>query len=129
MKPRLIHKVDVEITRVDLTATRAAEDPEFKEPIGGTKYEATPVKFKGQIHYSRYRALNMTPGGDSPISSGHITIEKETEKATGGFNKGDKITKIAGDTVEFYVIENKPAGFYSGEATLKMILFESRGKG
>jgi hypothetical protein len=31
--------------------------------------------------------------------------------------------------VEFYVIENKPAGFYSGEATLKMILFESRGKG
>lgn len=124
MKPRLIHPVEVTINRVDRTAT--VFDQDFREPVGGIRYDPVPVTVKAQVKYDRFEALNMVPGGDSPQTSGYLLIEAEPP---GELNKGDKITGIAGVPVELYITEKRPAVYYGGRAQMLKILFEAGDRG
>lgn len=124
MRPKLIHPVDVTIYRIDRAATQF--DPDFREPTTGVQYELAPVTVEAQVKYDRFEALNMVAGGDSPLTTGHLLIEREP---LGGLNKGDKITTIAGQPVELYITEKRPAAHYGGQARLLKVLFEARRKG
>lgn len=124
MRPKLIHPVEVTIYRVDRVATQF--DPDFREPLAGVRYEPVPVTVKAQVKYDRFEALNMVAGGDSPVTTGYLLIEKEPP---GGLNKGDKIAAIAGQPVELYITEIRPAVHYGGRARMLKVLFEARRKG
>lgn len=124
MRPKLIHPVEVTIYRVDRVATQF--DPDFREPLAGVRYEPVPVTVKAHVKYDRFEALNMVAGGDSPVTTGYLLIEKEPP---GGLNKGDKIAAIAGQPVELYVTEKRPAVHYGGKARMLKVLFEARRKG
>ncbi|MGE5528064.1 MAG: hypothetical protein ACM3X6_02850 [Patescibacteria group bacterium] len=126
MRPRLVHPVACKIQRIDQAATQI--DPVFREPVGGTDYQE-PVEIRAQVKFSRHAQQNMVPGGDSPLSAGSLIMEREEYDRLGGFVAGDKITEIAGEAVDLYLIEVQPAGVYSGRAWLMRLVFESRPRG
>jgi len=124
LRPKLIHPVEATVYRIDRVAPQF--DPDFREPTTGVQYEPAPVTVEAQVKYDRLEALNMVAGGDSPLSPGHLLIEAEPP---GGLEKGDKIVAFAGQPVELYITEKRPAAHYGGRARLLKILFEARRKG
>lgn len=124
MIPRLVHPVEVQIAHVD-PATPI--DPVFREPTGGTKYLA-PVTIKAQVRYERHEEQNMIPGGDSPVTRGWLTMLARDVEAW-GIKPRDKIVKVADVSVEYYITEIRPCGYYSGTAYLMRLVFESRPRG
>ncbi|HHY36546.1 MAG TPA: hypothetical protein GX518_02525 [Firmicutes bacterium] len=125
MRPRLIHPVEVTIYKIDREATEF--DPDFREPVGGIKYEQEPVILRAQVKYDRFEALNMVAAGDSPLTSGYLLAEAKDVVDT-GIGKGDKITAIGDHDTELYVTEIRPAVHY-GKAHMRKVYFEARRKG
>lgn len=104
-------------------------DPDFREPVGSVKYQA-PVTVRAQVRWERNQALNMAPGGDSPVTELVLTMVADEFRAAGGFGKGDHVTSIAGDPVDAYVTEVRPAGQDAhGKNNLVQLICESRRSG
>ena len=128
MRPMLIHRVEVEILQVDAVATGANWDPDFREPTraNAVTYKA-PIVIMAQPRFDRHERENMTPGGDAPVTSGHVIAYPEDAAKVG---KGDKIKRIAGHTftspLDVKAVE--PTAFYPGDAMLMKIVFASEAK-
>lgn len=126
MKPRLIHPVDVVIERLDQAAT--TWDPDFREPVANTtvKYKE-PETIKGQVNFRGFEQRDMTPGGETPVTSGHIVYRTDQ---TISLQKGDRIVSSGGTPLlHVYVTSVKPAGTYGGKHHLEKAEFQERRQG
>lgn len=134
--PKLVHPIDVQIKQLD-TATTVYDDIYREENDAGLVYK-TPITLKGQIAWKKREDLEMTKGGESPESVGHITFElKALKKANVKLCKGDVIIGLdeydlncydIGER-EYYIARLDPAGHYPGRPYLLLAYFNSRLKG
>lgn len=119
MIPRLIHPVDVVVQQVNGAGTTI--DADFREPIGTVA--TTSVTLSGQLSEGRGRSLAMGAGGDTPTanSTGHVVFEIDAlavanDGAGVVLHIGDRITSIAGGTVNHRITRIEDKAHYRGRA-------------
>ena len=112
MRPRLIHPVDVTIERYK--RGESVQDPDAREPIkGGEVYEAS-YTIPAQVEWKRTESfVSLERTGARLESDGHLTFLIEDLDAAGFRPQyGDKVTRIASEVVELYIIGGELSGHY-----------------
>lgn len=126
MRPRLIQPVNIVIRRLDGVATNW--DDVFKEPANGAPvtYKAAET-IRAQVVFARFEDRNMTPGGDSPMTSGYLLYDREKVPQ---LKRGDKVESIGGSPVTVYITNDaEPTTPYGGKFYFDRANFQERVKG
>jgi len=133
MIPLRMNLVDIEIKLLTKTGrvpgeNRPAVDRVSRRPRGQKTWSGPDtgdvLNFKAQIYYDIQEEKLPTETGNTPITTGRLTIRKTTFDAL--VTKpgiGDLLTKVAGDVVEYEITEIKHAGYLRKKANLMMIYF------
>jgi len=135
MIPQRLNLVDVEIKlllRKDRVTgrNRPAMDPVYKRPKGRENWDGPDtgniLNLRAQVYFERQEDEVETNIGDSPQTAAHLTMRRsDFDDLSIKPQKGDLITKIAGDVVNNYAItEVRNAGFLKNKARLVMIFFD-----
>ena len=129
MVPKLIHPVEIEILHL-VDKSSIVFDNYYNEPEKKTNElydENNKLVIKGQVHYYTYKNMQAKENGYDEIGDGYIIVDISYNGQI-GFN--DKIIKIAGLPVEFYLMDNShPIITYNGKHYFMKINFQSRNKG
>lgn len=126
MIPRLVHPVDAVIAQVNGAGTTV--DPVYEQPAGPVA--VTPVTVRAQVKTARGQSLRMTPGGMSavPNTEGHLVCEIDALAAAGvTLHVGDRITSLAGRTVNHRITRLEDHATYAGRHYHRWAFFEPEG--
>ena len=117
--PHRMNNVPVEI--VPLKTTAALIDGDYKEPAKKQYDEANPYILQGQPFYNEKEKQQKSFTGDEDNSTGRVTFKRailETAALISGdevlIKKGDMITKIAGASVRYKIIEVRYTAHLNG---------------
>jgi len=110
---------------------KPAIDPVYRRPRGRKIYHGTntaaTLKINAQIVYDRQEDKVPTELGDSPITSGHITMRKRDYDAlTNPIIKGDLVVKVDDHDIDppYEVSQVLHGGYLRRKANLMLIYFE-----
>ncbi len=128
MIPKLIHPVACIIVQLKEKAEiEYSED--FDEPITedeGLYDTDNPITINGQLRVFTWDELQAKLSGYSENARGYLLVKKD-DAAT--IEKSDKIISIAGDTVENYIIEKRPASIYNKKYYFNKLIFTTKDRG
>jgi len=123
-----MNPVDIVLVQRDSSASGTIVDPDFDEPIGLVQ-TGSPVTIQGQINYGvgRNERLLRSRTGDIGGSSGHFVFRKtDLDDAGITLTKGDRVTSIAGVTVELEITEVRHESPLRGAFLLTYADFEEQ---
>lgn len=119
--------VTVKVTQMQTTSSNLYEDPDFGEPAAPMTY-ASEVTLEGQVNFGskQYEELLRSLTGNAKSTFGHCVFKNPIVDTSGSsvtLAIGDKITEIAGETMELYITEVRPESPLNGEFLLWYVSF------
>ena len=130
--PRLIHPIQIQLTRIDYVDGPAA-DPQFGGNVSKPVYQ-DPIQITAQMSYGVTEQFNQRATGNWPQSNGHATIFIplwNDEVGDGSKPKpGDRITQLYCDqldlvqTVDLTINRVENRGHYFGRDWLWFCFFQ-----
>ena len=100
--------VVVEIRSLREAALASKVDQAYREPVSQPQY-GRRVSLKCQVRWSDFNEQRMSVRGDSVRARGDlILLKSELSRTALTLKKNDRIAKIGGEEVEFYIIETQP---------------------
>ena len=125
--PNRLNLVTIQIKQLKKGSSDTYVDPDFAEPAGPIGYTAT-VTLEGQVNLMSqdFKNLFRSITGDTNQSRGHLVFRNPVTDINGTavtLQKGDIITSIAGESVEFYIYEIRPESPLNGGFLLKYCEF------
>lgn len=118
--------VAVEIVQINKTQTVAERlDPDFGEPAYGQEKVYTSVlNLRAQIAYVKKDEQEAALTGDPAMADGHLTFRaRDLERDGIVLQKGDVVRRIAGNPVDFKILEVRPQAHLQGKSWLTMAFF------
>ena len=126
MRPGMMRTIRIGFTILDRSQT--AIDPDFRAPTGNPVWK-DEVKVRGVIRYIKKEGFRQFPGGDEPLADGRILVWQDDLTEIGIMpQKGDRITSVHGDTVDWTVIEVRTQIHMGGTFQAKLFFFKMRTK-
>lgn len=124
MKPENPNLIKIGFTLLDKAATTL--DPDFKAPASSAVWQPQ-VLADGSIVYVDREKLRQMPGGDRPVSDGHVMMWVDDLVAVGiDPKKGDRITSVAGAATDLMIIKVTSKVHVGGIPQVKIFDFEQR---
>jgi len=125
--PNLIEPSPVLLERLNKAST--VYDTNAKQPLRQTRRLAA-VTLSAQISSTRDHrtAYKFTAqGGAQAEAEGYLVLRrKDLEALSVSFQRGDKITSMAGNAVEYYVVGLQRAGHHHGQHQLEFWFYSDR---
>lgn len=127
--PRLLHKVPVEITRINKAGT--IYDADAREPVQQAARSA-PVVVDGQVNWEGNfgggQARELDKAGPRTGEKGYVLFRYVDLNAKGitDLTHEDRISKIAGKAYDLYIVRLAPMGHYANGPTLVRAYFTDR---
>jgi len=113
--PMMMNLVEVKIARVRLTHTTV--DPVYKEVVGKEERNTVTLQAQNKTIMESYQYPSAS--GDETNTSGHLVFKKKyLEEMNVSLKKGDKVVSIAGDTVDYDIIEVRSESALGGNNLL-----------
>lgn len=110
------------------TTGAAPIDPDFGEPLVGQQKRYGPLfTVQGQVVYNKNDREEVALTGDPSIGDGRCTFRKsDLDNAVPPvvIKKGDVIKSLAGEVVNYEIIEIRPSGHLKGKPNLLMAFFD-----
>lgn len=128
MLPAVLNPVDIVVDQRSVATT--AIDPDFDEPLGAAARGAS-ITLRGQVNYGsasgHHERLVRSRTGDEAASSGHLLFrKKDLDDAGVTIGKGDRVSSIAGVSVDLEIIEVRHQAPLRGVFLLTMCPFRER---
>ena len=125
--PHKLNLVTIKIQQAQLGSANTYVDPDFSEPASPITFDSE-ITLEGQVNLMSKDYLNMlrTMTGDQGDTRGHLVLRNPVKDTSGNsitLQKGDKITEIAGVSVDFYVFQIRPESPLDGVFLLKYVVF------
>ena len=120
--PYRINTVTIKIKQMQTGSSAMHEDPDFAEPAAPIEF-GSEITVQGQVNLMNrnYEQFFMSLTGNKKIANGHLVI-KGPITDTGGtlitLRPGDKVTEIAGVTVNYFLKEVRPESPLNGSFLL-----------
>lgn len=119
-RPFRMNLVDVQMKLLDIPKTPLDQD--YKEPGQNKKY-SDPIDLEAQVNYTRTDEVEAVRSGDRTTTDGHLCFRTSNISSL-NLKKGDLITSIAGETVNYKVSEIRRQGHFRGRPIITFVFFE-----
>lgn len=123
--PNLIHPVWATIQKADRTTT--AYDEDAREPIRSV--DRATVRVQAQVRYRSLSDPDWLAIGPAENAKGYLLF-RHLDLSRLGYTpkRGDRVTKLGKRVVEYYFLDEDPAGHYPDQDgyTLLKVYFEDR---